>query len=81
MTAPVIEPCPRCSRTHERGDYLPHQEGGHTVVGPHDIHCRCGLLLRWSVPIFKLTESGYVLRVLRDNETPFLPPKQKENNG
>jgi hypothetical protein len=71
------EPCPKCGTQHRRGPYLQHQQNGVTRVGPHDVKCTCGLVLHWSVPIFKTTESGYVLRVLRDDEAPFLPENAK----
>lgn len=66
----VQEPCPKCGTVHTLGKYEPRP--GTSQVAPRDVQCQCGLILRWSVPIFKTTASGYVLRVLRDNETPFL---------
>lgn len=68
-----IEACPKCGTKHTRGEYLAHQQGGKTIMLPHDAQCGCGLTLRWSVPIFRMTQSGYVLRILRDDEEPFIP--------
>lgn len=63
------EPCPKCSTLHIRGDY--ELQPGTKRYTPRDVHCQCGLLLRWSVPLFKMTASGYILRIVRDDETPF----------
>jgi hypothetical protein len=72
MNKPVVQaPCPRCGTLHTRSEYKPHIEKGRTVLGPHDVKCSCGLELRWRVPLFKQTESGYVLGLLRFDETPF----------
>lgn len=64
------EPCPQCNRLHTRGEYETRPNS--IQVAPRDIHCSCGLILRWSVPIFKVTASGYVLRVLNKDEVAFL---------
>ncbi len=66
----AIERCPQCGKQHTRGRYENRPDS--PAVQPRDIKCGCGLTLHWSVPIFKTSESGYVLRVLRDDETPFL---------
>lgn len=63
----VIEPCPRCRGLHIRKEYQPFQElvGGMkvplTIHSPPDVFCSCGAALRWTVPLFKTNESGYVL--------------------
>lgn len=66
-----IEVCPRCTASHERGEYEPRNDGSNAIA-PHDVVCSCGLTLRWSVPVFKTTQSGYVLRILRHDEQPFI---------
>lgn len=65
----VQESCPKCGKVHTRGDYK-HQANG--VVTPPDIDCECGLALRWSVPIFKITGSGYILRIRKDTEPAYV---------
>lgn len=65
----ATEPCPKCMKLHEQGPYL--QDPNSNRVAPKDVVCSCGLELRWSVPLFKTNESGYVLRILRDDEVLF----------
>lgn len=69
----IQEPCPKCGTLHMRGPYELRPDN---KVSPRDIRCQCGLDLRWSVPLFIQTKSGYVLRVLRDDETPFFPESE-----
>lgn len=78
MNENIQEPCPRCGKLHMRGPYEPHKnEQGDTCYGPRDVKCECGMELRWRVPLFKQTESGYVLGVLRLNEVPFFKEETK----
>ncbi len=67
---PSKEPCPVCGRVHERGEY--ELRPGTNQYSPRDVKCECGLTLRWSVPLFKMTESGGLWRPLRTDETPFI---------
>lgn len=68
------ENCPKCGQPHERSEYHTRPSTGQDsiVCSPYDIECPCGIALRWSVPFFKVTQSGYVLRPLRDDETLFI---------
>lgn len=70
MSDKIIERCQKCGLPHERGEY--EQRPDFTGTAPRDVQCECGLILRWSVPVFKMTASGYTLRPLRDDEDPFL---------
>ena len=72
---PVQEACPKCGKIHTMGEYEHRPDG--KVMQPRDVKCDCGLVLHWSVPIFNMTKSGYVLRPLKDNEVPFLSETQK----
>lgn len=65
----IQEPCPKCGKVHTQGEYKNQASG---VVTPADIDCECGIALRWSVPIFKLTQSGYILRIRKDTEPAYV---------
>lgn len=65
-----IEKCPKCMRDHERGEFQIWQEGDKRVAAAPDIECPCGLALRWVVPIFCITPSGYMLIPRRDDQVP-----------
>lgn len=71
-TAPIKEKCPKCGKEHTRGEYELNQNTTPHCYQPRDVKCDCGLTLHWSVPLFKMNQSGYVLRILRDDEVPFL---------
>lgn len=76
MTSTDKEACPKCGQLHERSEYhsRPSDKAGDGVIvmSPYDIECSCGIQLRWCVPIFKVTASGYMLRPLQNNETLFI---------
>lgn len=63
-----MEQCPKCGQKHQVGPYFRHEEEGKIYYAPNDVTCSCGLTLRWTVPFFKVTASGYVLRVKHDDE-------------
>lgn len=71
----IQEACPKCSKLHLQGIY--ERQPDTKVLRPRDVQCECGLALRWAVPIFKVTMSGYTLRPLRDNEVGFFPENAK----
>lgn len=57
------EPCPRCGVLHERGPYVQQEHeanGGAIPVGPNDVLCSCGATLRFTVPLFRVNESGWI---------------------
>ena len=70
----VIEPCPKCGTLHKQQEFVLWNEAKDgepvTVAAPPDIDCECGIAIRWAVPIISITNSGYVLRIRRDNESP-----------
>lgn len=75
----LTEKCPKCQREHKRGPYYrqhdpkkvkPDNREG-ICACPNDVDCPCGLTLRWTVPIFKVTSSGYLLRPKMDVETKY----------
>lgn len=67
------EKCPKCERSYpvpKAKDYFKQEriEGKGRVVAPNDIACQCGLTIRWIVPIFKITDSGFQLVPKKDSE-------------
>jgi len=62
------EPCPRCGMMHLAGDYVARPDLKGVKDGmphcPPDVLCTCGALLRHSVPLFKVSMSGWVWRIL-----------------
>ena len=53
----IIEQCPVCTCPHEKGKYK-----------TEHFMCRCGHVLRWSLPLIKLSDSGYNLKVVGPKE-------------
>lgn len=65
-------PCPNCQRLHNAGEYEARQSDkddmtapGATVYCPPDIKCECGATLRYTVPLFKTTASGWLWRIIK----------------
>lgn len=62
------EPCPRCGMMHLAGEYVARPDLQNDQKGmphcPPDVQCTCGALLRHSVPLFKISKSGWVWRIL-----------------
>lgn len=60
------EPCPYCGRLHECGGYIERPDltkpGSGMAYAPADKQCECGALLRHSVPLFKMSATGWVWR-------------------
>lgn len=55
--------CPSCKREHPAGAYKEQETGSSVRIRrPDDIHCPCGALLRYTVPVFT-TPHGYVWRL------------------
>lgn len=53
-------PCPKCGTKHEVGNYVTWPpEAGKRYSAPPDVECPCGLVLRHSVPIFKVDPYGW----------------------
>jgi hypothetical protein len=61
----IKEHCPNCKQAHSKGK----TQVFDNIHQTPDILCPCGNTLRWSVPVFKTTESGWVLRNLYQRET------------
>lgn len=61
-------PCPVCGKMHPRGPYEPRPErqkpGKGVPIGPADVRCECGALLRHFVPIFRTDRYGWHWRAL-----------------
>lgn len=68
MDIEIKEACPVCECEHKAEPVSKWKENGEIVFARPDVDCICGNVLRWIVPIFKETKSGYVLRVKQDYE-------------
>ena len=58
------EPCPNCQAEHAAGEYKLQCGEFKAVWRPDDVRCKCGALLRYTVPIFKTTADGWQWRIV-----------------
>jgi RNase P subunit RPR2 len=62
----IQECCPNCKELLTKGES--HLQPNSRAYATPDITCKCGQELRWTVPMFRVTQSGYVLRLLTEKE-------------
>ncbi len=61
--------CPNCKELCSIEEYKEYKENGKIIMAPPDIKCQCGVVLRATVPFFKVSESGYELRIKNPSDS------------
>lgn len=67
-------PCPRCGKQNEVGPYvqrpdLRKDDRRGMPLAPEDVVCECGAVLRHSVPLFKVTSTGWLWQMIDKVDT------------